>query len=84
MTTGTALLWAADSLAVLACADVVVRLVAGEREHLRLYGWSPGRVRFHRPVFRRVPGLPRDGVLTVEEEAAIGDIERQLTRDRRQ
>lgn len=84
MTTGTALLWAADSLAGLACADMAVRLVAGEREHLRLYGGSPRRLRFHRPVFRRVPGLPRDGVLTGEEEAAIRDIERQLTKDRRQ
>lgn len=83
MTTGTALLWAVDSLAGLACTDMAVALVAGEREHLRLYGGSPGRVRFHRPVFRRVPGLPRDGVLTGEEEAALRDIERQLTRDRK-
>lgn len=82
MTAGTPFLWATDGLAALVSVDMAVRLVAGEREHQRLYGRSPG-LRLHRPVFRRVPGLPRDGVLTGEEEAVIGDIEQQLKKDRR-
>lgn len=82
MTAGTSFLWAAVGLAALVSADMAVRLVAGERDHQLLYGRSHG-LRLHRPVFRRFPGLPRDGVLTGEEEAVIRAIERQLKKDRR-
>jgi hypothetical protein len=37
----------------------------------------------HRPVLRRVPGLPRDGMLTGEEEAAIAAIEKHEGKDGR-
>jgi hypothetical protein len=57
---------------------MMARLVAGQHEFERLHGGSRARLRIHRPVFRRVPGLPRDGMLTGEEEAAIAVIEQHL------
>jgi len=72
------LLWAATGLVLAACGTVSVRLIAGQREHERLYGRSPGWPRIHHPVRRRVPGLPYDGVLTGQEEAAIEEMERRL------
>jgi hypothetical protein len=75
--------WAVAVLAVAGCGVMVVRLIRQEPEYERLYGRAPGWPRFHRPVRHRVPGLPRDGVLTGQEEAAIEEMERQLRGDRR-
>lgn len=75
--------WAAAVLAVGVCAAMAARLIRNEPEHERLYGRAPGWPRFHRPIRHRVPGLPADGMLTGQEEAAIQDIERQLREDRR-
>jgi len=76
------LLWAAAGLALVACGAVAVRLIGGQHEHERLYGRSPGWPRIHRPVRRRVPGLPYDGVVTGQEELAIEEMERRLRKDR--
>ena len=78
VSTGAALLWALDAAALLGAGTMMARLVAGPYEFERLYGGSQGRLRVHRPVFRRVPGLPRDGMLAGEEEAAIAVIEQHL------
>lgn len=77
--------WAVAVLAVGVCGAMAARLIRQEHEHEheRLYGRAPGWPRFHRPVRHRVPGLPLDGMLTGQEEAAIEDIERQLRGDRR-
>ena len=72
------LLWAAAGLVLVACGAMAARLIGGQHEHQRLYGRSPGWPRIHRPVRRRVPGLPHDGVLTGQEEAAIEEIGRRL------
>lgn len=75
--------WAVAVLAVGVCGAMVARLIRQEPEHERLYGRAPGWPRFHRPLRHRVPGLPLDGMLTGQEEAAIEEIERQLREDRR-
>lgn len=80
---GTAGLWAAAALVLAACGAVIMRLIAGQRAHDRRYGRSRG-LRFRSPLRRRVPGLPRDGVLTGDEEAAVEAMERTLRKGRRQ
>jgi hypothetical protein len=75
--------WAVAVLALGECGAAAARLIRQEPEHERLYGRAPGWPRFHRPLRHRVPGLPRDGMLTGQEEAAIEEIERQLREDRR-
>ena len=68
-------------MALAAGVAQAARLIAGQDEHERLYGRSPGWPRFHFPVRRRVPGVPRDGVLTGEEEAVIEELEHQLGKE---
>jgi hypothetical protein len=75
------LLWAAAGLVLMACGVMAARLIGGQDEHERLYGRSPRWPRIHRPVRRRVPGLPHDGVLTGQEEAAIEEIGHRLRKD---
>lgn len=55
----------------------MTRLVAWQHE--RVSGGSPGRLRIH----RRVPGLPCDGMLTGEEEAAIAAAGQHMRKGRR-
>jgi hypothetical protein len=77
------LLWTAAGLMLAACAALAARLTGGQHKHERLYGRAPGWPRFHRPVRRRVPGLPHDGMLTGQEEAAIEEIRHGLRKDSR-
>jgi hypothetical protein len=77
------LLSALAGLGLAVCGVMSVRLIGGQHEHERLYGRAPGWPRIHRPVRRRVPGLPHDGVLTGQEEAAIEDLGRRLGKDGR-
>jgi hypothetical protein len=69
---------AADAIVLPGAGTMVARLVAGQHEFERLYGRSRGCLKLHRPVFRRVPGLPHDGMLTLEEETAIAVIRQHL------
>jgi hypothetical protein len=71
------LTWVAAALCVADCSALAADLVARQGEHERLYGPGCGRLRVHRPVWHRVPGLPRDGWLTSGEEAVIRDMERR-------
>lgn len=75
--------WAVAIVAVAVCGVMIMRLIRHQDEHERLYGRAPGWPRFHRPLRHRVPGLPQDGMLTGQEEAAIEALERQLREDRR-
>lgn len=79
----TVALWAIAALVLAVCGAVMMPLVAGQLEHERRYGRSR-RLRFRSPLRRRVPALPRDGVLTGEEEAAIEAMERMLGKGRGQ
>ena len=81
--TASVVQWVVAVLALGVCGAMVARQIRNEREHERLYGRAPGWPRFHRPLRHRVPGLPLDGMLTGQEEAAIEEIERQLREDRR-
>jgi hypothetical protein len=74
----TVLTWVAAALCLVDCSAIAAGLITGQDEHERLYGPGCGRLRVHRPVWHRVPGLPRDGWLTSQEEAVIGDMERRL------
>jgi len=71
---GTGVLWGAAVLALATAGMTAWRLVSGEREHERLYGRLRGRLRARLPLRRRVPGLPRDGVL--KDEAAFAALQR--------
>jgi hypothetical protein len=74
------LLWAVAGVALAAGGAEAARLIAGQSEHERLYGRPPGWPRIHSPV-RRVPGLPHDGMLTGQEEAAIEELEHRLGKE---
>jgi hypothetical protein len=73
---GTGVLWGAAVFALATAGMTAWRLVSGEREHERLYGRPRGRLRARLPLRRRVPGLPREGVLTGEDEAAFAALQR--------
>jgi hypothetical protein len=71
------LTWVAAALCLADCSAQAAGLIARHGGHERLYGPGGGRLRVHRPVGHRVPGLPRDGWLTSGEQAEIRDTERR-------
>ena len=74
--------WLLAAVALTAAAVSAVRMIAGQRKYVRLYG-SARDWQFRSPFRRRVPGLPRDGLVTGDEEGAFAAIVHVLREDRR-